>query len=170
MFVTVDVLYGESQQATLVPTSALWEDPSTGVLGVVVAQSLGTEIPVEEPESFDEEAPPPLLEATPMVFQSVEVLARGGDAVGILGAAPDTWVVVVGQHLLDGIANERISARARLIPWERISSLQDLQDEDLLRQFMARQQQMSKKTFDAESKSVDSTKTPSPLSGASASD
>ncbi|HUF10786.1 MAG TPA: efflux RND transporter periplasmic adaptor subunit [Rhodothermales bacterium] len=168
MFVTVDVLYGESEQATLVPTSALWEDPSTGVLGVVVAQSLGTEIPVEEPESFDEEAPPPLLAATPMVFQPVEVLARGGDAVGIAGAAPDTWVVVVGQHLLDGIANERISARARMVPWARISSLQDLQDEDLLRQFMAKQQQMSKQTLGTEAEPVDSTA--SPAGGASASD
>lgn len=166
MFVTVDILYGESDQATLVPTSALWEDPTTGILGVVVAPSLGFEIPVEDPQAFDNEDPPPLLEATPMAFHPVEVLARGGDAVGIRGADAGSWVVVVGQHLLEGIANERVSARARLIPWARVTSLQDLQDEDLLRQFMAKQQRMSKEIFDSPA-STDST--PAPASGASAS-
>ncbi|MEL7061565.1 MAG: efflux RND transporter periplasmic adaptor subunit, partial [Acidobacteriota bacterium] len=35
-FVTVDILYGESERATLVPISALWEDPRTGMLGLYV--------------------------------------------------------------------------------------------------------------------------------------
>lgn len=34
MFVTVDVFYGESEQATLVPLSALYENPSTENTGV----------------------------------------------------------------------------------------------------------------------------------------
>lgn len=170
MFVTVDVFYGESEQATLVPTSALYEDPATGILGVVTAPSLGLEIPVDEPESFDTDNPPPLMEATPMAFQPVEVLARGGDAVGIRGADPGSWVVVVGQHLLEGIVNQRVEARARIVPWERVSSLQDLQDEDLLRQFMAKQQRMSKQVFDSESAETDSTTVPGAGTDASASD
>jgi len=170
MFVTVDVFYGESQQATLVPTSALYEDPATGILGVVTAPSLGLEIPVDEPESFDPDNPPPLMASTPMAFQPVEVLARGGDAVGIRGAEPGSWVVVVGQNLLEGIANERVPARARIVPWQRVSSLQDLQDEDLLRQFMAKQQRMSKQAFGGEAQAEDSTESVAAPNASSSSD
>jgi RND family efflux transporter MFP subunit len=169
MFVTVDVLYGESEMATLVPTSALYEDPTSGILGVVTAPSLGLEIPVDTPDEFDPDSPPPLLEATPMAFQPVEVLARGGDAVGISGVDPDSWVVVVGQNLLDGIVEDRVSARARVVPWARVSSLQDLQDEDLLRQFMAKQQRMSRQVFGDETAPSDSLG-PGEAGSASASD
>lgn len=148
MFVTVDVLYGESRQATLVPTSALYEDPNSGALGVVTAPSLGMEIPVEEPTSFDSDNPPPILEATPMVFQEVDVLARGEDLIGIDGVAPGTWVVTVGQELLDNIASERVQARARPLPWSRVVALQQLQDQDLLRQFMEKQQRVSRQLFE----------------------
>ncbi len=34
MFVTVDIFYGESEQATIVPLSALYEDPESGLTGV----------------------------------------------------------------------------------------------------------------------------------------
>lgn len=170
MFVTVDVFYGESRQATLVPTSALYEDPATGILGVVTAPSLGLEIPVDEPETFDPENPPPFMESTPMAFQPVEVLARGGDAVGLRGIEPGNWVVVVGQHLLEGIANERVPARARVVSWQRVSSLQDLQDEDLLRQFMAKQQRMSKQVFGGQAPAEDSTESVSAPNASSSSD
>ena len=113
----------------------------------MVAPSLGLEIPVDEPENFDEESPPPLLDATPMVFRPVQVVARGTDAVGIRGADPGSWVVVVGQHLLEGVVQQHVPARARVVPWQRIATLQDLQDEDLLRQFMAKQQRMSRALF-----------------------
>ena len=39
MFVTVDVFYGESEEATLVPVSALYENPKTGVMGVYVTRA-----------------------------------------------------------------------------------------------------------------------------------
>ena len=38
MFATVDVIHGESEEATLVLFSALYEQPATGVVGVFVAQ------------------------------------------------------------------------------------------------------------------------------------
>src|SRR5699024_12006129 len=42
MFVPVDILYGESQQATIIPTSALYADPNTGEEGVCMATYLGS--------------------------------------------------------------------------------------------------------------------------------
>ena len=112
---------------------------------------------MDSPDEFDSQSPPPLLEETPMEFQPVEVLARGGDAVGIAGVDPDRWVVVVGQHLLQGIVEQRVPARARPVPWARVSSLQDLQDEDLLRQFMAKQQRLSREAFGRDGQNSDTT-------------
>ncbi|UCF67739.1 MAG: efflux RND transporter periplasmic adaptor subunit, partial [Acidobacteriota bacterium] len=38
MFVSVTILYGASERATLVPASAVWEDPRTGERGVFVVE------------------------------------------------------------------------------------------------------------------------------------
>lgn len=150
MFVTVDVLYGESEQATLLPTSALYEDPNSGVLGVYVATSLTTETPIEEPESFDEDNPPPLTEPTPMEFRQVQVLARGRGLVGVDAVQPGDWVVTVGQNLLSGRGEDRPQARARPTTWDRIAALQELQDQDLLRQFMEKQQRLAREARESE--------------------
>ncbi len=143
MFVTVDVLYGESEQATLLPASALYEDPASGVMGVFVAPSLTNETPIDEPETYDSELPPPLTEPTPMEFRQIQVLARGRGLVGVTAVRPGDWVVTVGQNLLSGQAGERAQARARPTTWDRIASLQELQDQDLLRQFMEKQQRLA---------------------------
>ncbi|QXD14676.1 efflux RND transporter periplasmic adaptor subunit [Rhodocaloribacter litoris] len=147
MFVTVDILYGESEQATLLPASALYEDPTTGALGVFVAPSLRTETPLEPPETYDERNPPPLTEPTPMQFQEVTVLARGRGLVGVSGVPPGAWVVSVGQHLLSGRGQGQIMARARPQTWERLLALQSLQDQDLLRQFMEKHQRLARDIF-----------------------
>ena len=145
MFVTVDVLYGESEQATLVPTSALYEDPNTGALGVYVAPSFGVEIPIEEPDMVDPDNPPPLMDPTPMEFREIEVLARGRGLAGISGVQPEAWVVIVGQNLLRATTNgEAVQARARPTSWARVGELQELQDQDLLRQFMEKQQRLAR--------------------------
>ena len=148
MFVAVDVQYGESEQATLVPVSALYEHPSTGVLGVYVATTLGTEMPVEIPDTYDPEAPPPLSEPTPMTFREVTVLARGRETVGLDGIRPGDWIVTVGQNLLSAAASDRPEARARVIPWDRLADLQRLQDQDLLRVFMEKQQRIARRQLD----------------------
>lgn len=145
MFVAVDVQYGESEQATIVPVSALYENPATGILGVYVAGSLGTEVPVEVPEAYDPESPPPLSEPTPMTFRRVTVLARGRETVGLQGIQPGDWVVAVGQNLLSGRTEERPQARVRVIPWDRLTQLQRLQDRDLLRTFMEKQQRLAQR-------------------------
>lgn len=149
MFVTVDVHYGESEQATLVPVSALYEHPATGIVGVYVAATLGTEVPVEVPEAYDPAAPPPLSEPTPMTFRRVNVLARGREAVGIDGVRPGDWVVTVGQNLLSASPEERPPARVRAVPWERIAALQRLQDQDLLRAYMEKQQAIATRRLDS---------------------
>lgn len=136
MFVTVDVLYGESEEATLVPVSALWEDPASGVLGVWLA---GGEIP--EPAPGDELGELS-AEPRPVEFRPVTVRAVGRAAAGVEGVAPGEWVVTVGQHLLS--TDEAAAARVRPVAWGRVERLQELQREDLLAGFMAEQQRIAR--------------------------
>jgi RND family efflux transporter MFP subunit len=156
MFVTVDVLYGESVQATLVPKSAIYEDPATGAVGVVTAPSIGLEVPLVMPDAESGEAPP-MTPPTPAEFRRVEVLAEGRHVVGVEGIEPGDWVVVVGQHLVTGRSQEGPpQARVRPIRWERLLELQGLQREDLLRQFMEKQQRIAKAKLDSAEAARDS--------------
>ena len=143
MFVTVDVLYGESEQATLLPKSALYEEPGTGALGVYLMPSVGLEVAIVPPAE-DSEEPAPMTPPTLAEFHPVEVLASGRHVVGVSGIEPDTWVVVVGQHLLSGQRAEGgPRARVRPVTWQRLLDLQGLQREDYLRQFMEKQQRIA---------------------------
>lgn len=148
MFVTVDILYGESEEATLVPKSAIYEDPGTGAIGVYVAPSLGLET---EPIFPEEGERAPFTAPTPSEFQRVDVLAEGRHVAGVSGIDPDTWVVVVGQHLLSSQDPEAgdPQARVRPITWERLIELQGLQREDLLRQFMEKQRRVAQARLDS---------------------
>lgn len=157
MFVEVDVLYGESRQATLIPLSALYQNPNTGERGVFVAPTLGTEIPVEEPESYDEDNPPEMTQATPTTFREVKILAEGRMRAGVRGIEPGDWVITTGQNLLTNQAADRVDARVRPLPWSRIVSLQQLQDRDLLRQILERQQEMAEERFASNSSSESDT-------------
>jgi RND family efflux transporter MFP subunit len=139
MFVNVDVFYGESQQATIVPNSALYEDPNSGVMGIYVASSLGLEMDVPLPETEDGQAP--LTEPTPLQFKEVQIIAQGHDLAGVDGIDPNVWVVTLGQHLLRG---ERPQARVRATTWKRLIALQNLKREDLLEQFLEKQQRLAK--------------------------
>ncbi|WP_263791718.1 efflux RND transporter periplasmic adaptor subunit [Salinibacter sp.] len=147
MFIEVDVAYGESERATIVPLSALYENPGSNARGVFVAPTLGTEIPVDVPESFDEANPPPLTPPTPTTFREVEVLAEGQQTAGIRGVEPGDWVVTVGQNLLESGAGERVDARVRPVPWSRLMALQRLQDTDLLNRVLERQQRLADQRF-----------------------
>jgi RND family efflux transporter MFP subunit len=158
MFVEVDVAYGESQQATIVPLSAIYEDPASGARGVFVAPTLGTEVPVEPPDTYNADDPPPLTQPTPTTFREVEILAQGAQTVGIRGVQPGDWVVTVGQNLLSAAGDDRVDARVRPMPWSRLMALQRLQDTDLLRDVMARQQRLAEQRFGGDSASADSTR------------
>ena len=147
MFVKVDVLYGESQRATVIPMSALYENPSTGTRGVFVAPTLGTELPIETPDSYSPDNPPPLTPPTPTTFREVEILAEGQQTAGVRGIEPGDWVITVGQNLLSTSADERIDARVRPMSWSRLIALQRLQDTDLLRRVLERQQRVAERRF-----------------------
>ncbi|MEX0719666.1 MAG: efflux RND transporter periplasmic adaptor subunit [Balneolaceae bacterium] len=134
MFVPVDVHFGESEQATLIPTSALYTDPSSGEEGVFVATSLGSEIePTSKSDTNDTNSPGPMTEPTRVEFKPINVLARGRMEVGVGGLESGQWVVTVGQDLL---SEGRAEARVRTMSWDRIFQLQLLQREDLLREVL----------------------------------
>lgn len=139
MFVNVDVYYGESRQATIIPNSALYEDPNSGAMGVFVATSLGLEIPVAEQTSADDLAP--LSEPTPIEFVEIDIVAEGHDLTGISGINENAWVITLGQHLLRG---EKTQARVRVTAWDRLIAMQNLKREDLLEQFLEKQQEMAR--------------------------
>lgn len=131
MFVPVDILFGESEQATLIPTSALYTDPTTGEEGVFVATALGSEIePVSDSSGDNSNS---MTEPTQVEFKSIEVIAEGRMKLGVSGIESGQWIVTVGQNLL---SEGRSQARIRTMTWERIIELQQLQREDLLREIM----------------------------------
>lgn len=126
MFVTVDINYGESQQATLVPLSALYENPATG--GVGVYRSVAT-MPQQEATPVDDPQHGALTDPLGFVFTPVDVIAKGRMEAGIRGIDPDDWVVTIGQDLLGG---DTARARVRVVSWDWVKQLQNLQREDLL--------------------------------------
>jgi len=133
MFVTVDVFYGESEEATLVPLSALYENPDTGVIGVYVTrESLE---PAPEDEAGDSR-PQPLTSPVSFEFVPAELIAQGRLEAAIRGVDQGAWVVTLGQNLLGG---ENAQARVRPVKWERVERLQTLQREDLMQDVIERQ-------------------------------
>lgn len=137
MFVTVRVLYGASDRATLVPASALWEDPQTGDWTVfVVEESAG----LSEPADHGGEIPE---QRRRVVMRPVEVLAEGRGTAGVRGVEEGEWVVTLGQHLLqqtlEAVGGEATEARVRATTWTHVLALAGLQREDLLDQFLAKQ-------------------------------
>jgi hypothetical protein len=134
MFVTVDIFYGESEQATLVPLSALWENPATASVGVFVSHDSLIGEPVAQ---LDDPRGGGLTNPVSFDFVPVEVVAQGRMSAGVTGIDPGAWVVTVGQDLLGGQAGP---ARVRPVTWERVEELQQLQREDLLEEIIKRQQ------------------------------
>ncbi len=130
MFVTVDIYHGESERATLVPLSALYDNPLTGATGVYVSRDTLNRIPLEPSEVGRSSS---LTEPVPFEFVPVEIIAKGRMSAGIRGVEPDTWVVTLGQDLLGG---ESGAARVRPVEWGWVEHLQNLQREDLLKQIL----------------------------------
>lgn len=132
MFVTVDVLYGESEQATIIPLSAIHRNQQTGVTGVYLASSFGLES--ELLESMDDESEVSLSNPTDIEFTPIEVIARGRDAAGVTGIRSGQWVVTIGHNLLQ--RDNSGQARVRPSTWESIMEMQELRPEDLLEEIM----------------------------------
>jgi HlyD family secretion protein len=131
MFVTVDIATGESDQATLVPVSAVWEDAHTGLLGVYVVDRPA------EGKAADT--------ARPARLRPVEIRAEGRSLVGVAGIQPGDWVVTLGQHLLAAATTSAAPlARVRVAEWDRVLALQSRQHEDLLAAFLEKQQRLAR--------------------------
>ena len=139
MYVPVDIFYGESQQATLIPTSAIFIDPNTGSEGIYIANSIGSEI---KPVSDSASGVSSLTSPTDVTFQEIDVIARGKMEVAVNGLESGKWVVTLGQNLL---SEGRVQARVKTIPWEHVIRLQQMQREDLLNDVMKDKQQTPEK-------------------------
>ena len=126
MFIPVDVHFGDSKQATLIPTSALYTNPNTGTEGVYVAPIAGKEIPL----SVQDEN---LSLPTGVEFVPITVLARGRMEVGVTGIESGDWIISLGQDLL---SEGREQARLKAVSWDHVTQLQSMQREDLLEQVM----------------------------------
>jgi len=143
MFVTVDIYYGESEHATLVPLSALYENPSTGETGVYVSKdTIGLK---REPISRnDSDKSIELTSPIPFKFVPVDVVAKGRMEAGIRGVDAGSWTITLGQNLIGGDAG---NARVHRVNWDWVEQLQHLQSQDLLKDIMKRQQENAKDTL-----------------------
>jgi HlyD family secretion protein len=149
MYVDVDVFYGETEEATLIPNSALYEDPRSGRHGVFLASELsplareGDEVILDlEPERSG--PGPGISDPTTLVFREVDVVAQGRAASGVRGIGDGEWVVVVGHDLIDSDLDQDVVARIRGRDWDQIVGLQSLQQHDVLRRFMEKQQEVAR--------------------------
>jgi hypothetical protein len=113
----------------------------------VVVETAGLKTSTDDPTASP-------VEARVVAYRPVEVLAVGRGLAGVSGIEEGAWVVTLGQHLLgsesgiavgDGLEGSAegsirtVQARVRAVPWERVLELQNLQDEDLLEDFLAKQ-------------------------------
>jgi RND family efflux transporter MFP subunit len=128
MFVTVDVFFGESERATLVPLSAIYEQSATGATGVYVATSA---IDPGSAESVDTREGAALVGPVSFEFARTEVIARGRMEAAVTNVPVDAWVVTLGQNLLGA---ETTDAMVRPVRPERVERLQRLQREDLMQE------------------------------------
>ena len=129
MFVTVDVLYGESETSALVPNNAIYRQVRDGREGVWLAAVADANRPLEggtipEPEELEPAGP------VAVRFVPITVVARGRQATAIEGVAEGDWVVTVGHHLLAN--NDSGQAVIQPTPWDHIMRLQQMQTRDLL--------------------------------------
>jgi multidrug efflux pump subunit AcrA (membrane-fusion protein) len=127
MFVNVDIFYGDSEQATLVPNNAIYRHPRQGVTGIFIAPSLSQELNFEY---TDDQEIPQIVGPTPIEFRRIEIVARGRSVSAVRGIDPQTYIVTLGQNLMiDGSPQ----ARVRRVEWDHILNLQQLQSRDLIR-------------------------------------
>jgi len=130
MFVTVDIHYGESESATLVPLAALYENPASGVTGVYVSRDSLNLNSAPDTANMDNIS---LSEPVTFEFTEVRVIARGRMEVGVEGIEPGLWVISLGQDLIGSGSGK---ARVRPVSREWVYQLQSMQRQDLLQQVM----------------------------------
>ncbi|WP_221029311.1 efflux RND transporter periplasmic adaptor subunit [Actomonas aquatica] len=129
MFLAVDIHYGESRQATLVPTSSLFTDPNTGREGVFVLTPETPFDPAAAREQTDSLSSP-----VAVTFRNLNIVARGANEVAVANLDSADWIVTLGQDLLS--SNGRSAARVRPVTWDHVLELQSLNREDLLNEVL----------------------------------
>jgi RND family efflux transporter MFP subunit len=137
MFVSVDVLYGNTEQAVLIPNTAIYRHPRTGQEGVFVMDAPGSEY---DPSPLDGGSGPVLTAPRLVKFMPLQIIAGGRMVTGVRGINQGDWVVTVGKELL---TNGNSEARARLIDWERMMEMQRTQSRDLFKVIDRRQNQQA---------------------------
>jgi len=135
MFVTVDIYYGESESATLVPLSSLYENPLSGITGVYVSSDSMNQ---EAVGSIKDQRDFSLTDPIAFQFVPVDIIARGRMNAGIRGVDPGSWVITIGQDLLGGNPGE---ARVRKVDWNWVAHLQNLQRQDLMLEIINKRQE-----------------------------
>ncbi len=134
MFAAVDIHYGESEKATLVPLSTLYENPATGITGVYLTRDPLS--PEASPDSADI-MNISLTEPRNFEFTEIKVIARGRMEAGVDGIEPGLWVISLGQDLIGADSGK---AKVRPVNHEWVHHLQKLQRQDLLREVMRQHQ------------------------------
>ena len=131
MFVTVDVLYGETEVATVVPNSAIYRHPRDGRTGVFAASAADMSRPAtSEGEPLESIGPLQPIGPVAIEFVPVELVARGRLTSAVSGVEPGDWVVTLGHHLLE--SSQSGQALIQPTPWDHIIRLQQMQTRDLL--------------------------------------
>ncbi len=148
MFVTVDIFYGESEQAALVPLSALYENPASGITGVYITDAAFDR---ETAASVKTDKSVPLSKPVDFKFIPVDVIAKGRMDAGVRGIESGKWVITLGQNLL-GADEEK--ARVRPVKREWVERLQLLQREDLMDGLVKRQREVSGDTVSTKLKNI----------------
>ncbi len=143
MFVTVDVYYGESENATLVPLSALYENPNSGETGIYVSND-NIELSREPISKGGSDQSIELTNPVDFTFVPVDVIAKGRMQAGISGVKPGNWIITLGQNLIGGDTG---TARVHKVNWNWVEKLQHLQSQDLLQDIMKRQQEAVQDTL-----------------------
>jgi hypothetical protein len=138
MFVTVDVLYGESDEAPLVPNSAIFRHPRDGREGMYITDLsealINPEVPAARPDVVMGEPVGPVL----VRFVPVDVIARGRMTSGVSGVAEGIWAVTLGHNLLSSADEQQVIVQP--MSWEHILDLQQMESRDLLEIIRAKQQ------------------------------
>lgn len=144
MYVSADIFYGDSDQATLVPNNAIYRHPREGFEGIFVTPSLGLELNFATDDGDGSDGTiadgssgtagsgqtPQIVGPTAVEFRRIEVVARGREITAVRGIDPGTHIVTFGHNLLvDGGKTTRV----KMVEWDHILDLQQMQSRDLIK-------------------------------------
>jgi HlyD family secretion protein len=150
MYVSADIFYGDSDQATLVPNNAIYRHPREGFEGIFVSPSLGLELNFAADDGDGSDGTvadggsvagtgsvtagsgqtPQIVGPTAVEFRRIEVVARGREVTAVRGIDPGTHIVTLGHNLLvDGGETTRV----KMVEWDHILDLQQMQSRDLIK-------------------------------------